>query len=182
MCSETSQCNQFAAWWLFGGTSAPQPGLAAPGANQNLVRVHSVNDRIDGFKTGIWAIAARRFLTASGPVSDNRIELELGGTRIQTAGEGAADLELLGAFSAPEADSSQEFSPGDRNILHVLMHEVSGSAAPRANSYTDVFGPELKSNFGTGNRLEFAGSLEEFTRSNSSLSPAPPAEFFLDQP
>ena len=53
---------EYPAWWLFGGTSAPQPGLAARGANQNLVRVHSVNDRIDGFKTGIWAVAARRFI------------------------------------------------------------------------------------------------------------------------
>jgi len=112
MCApEVTQCNQFAAWWLFGGTSAPH-GLAAPGANHNLVRVHSVNDRIDGFKTGIWAVAARRFLTTSGPVSDNRIELELQGTRIQTAGEGAADLDLLGALSAADEDGSQEFFAG----------------------------------------------------------------------
>jgi hypothetical protein len=172
---------EYPAWWLFGGTSAPQPA-GAPGANHNLVRVHSVNDRINGYKTGIWAVAARRFLTASGPVSDNRIELELTGTRIQTAGEGAADLDLLGAFSAAEDDGNQEFLPGDRNIVHVLIRDVVGSPALRANRYTAVLGPKLDSNLGSGSRVEFEGTLEEFTRSNPGLSPAPPADYFLDQP
>jgi hypothetical protein len=173
---------EYPAWWLFGGTSAPAPGLSAPGANHNLVHVHSVNDRIDGFKTGIWAVAARRFLTASGPVSDNRIELELQGTRIRTTGEGAADLELLGAFSAAEDDGNQEFLPGDRNIVHVLIRDAVGSSSPRANRYADVLGPKLDSNLGTGNRVEVEGSLEEFTYTNSGFSPAPPAEYFLDKP
>jgi hypothetical protein len=170
------------AWRLFGGTSAHLPGLAVPGANHNLVRVHSVNDRIDGFQTGISAAAARRWLTASGPVSDNRIELELKGTRIRTTGEGAADLELLGALSAAEDDGNQEFLPGDRNILHVLIRNSVGSFSPRTNGYTAVLGPKLVSNLGTGNRVEFEGSLEEFTQSNPGLSPAPPAEYFLDKP
>jgi hypothetical protein len=171
---------EFSAWRLFGGTSAHLPGVAAPGANHNLVRVHSVNDRIDGFQTGISAAAARRWLTASGPVSDNRIELELKGTSIRTTGEGAADLELLGAFSAPEDDGNQEFLPGDRNLLHVLVRDAAGSSSPRANLYADVFGPKLESNLGSGNRVEFEGSLEEFTHSNAGLIPPPPAEFFLD--
>jgi len=181
VCPGSNPCNQSAAWWLFGGTSAPH-GFAASGANHNLVRVHSVNDRIDGFKTGIWAVAARRWLSTSGPVSDNRIELELQGIRIQTAGEGAADLDLLGAFSAPEADGSQEFSPGDRNILRVLIRDAVGSSSPRANRFAYVVGPELEKNLGTGNRVEFAGSLEEFTHSNLGFSPAPPAAYFLEKP
>jgi hypothetical protein len=62
------------------------------------------------------------------------------------------------------------------------MRDVTGSSAVRANSYTDVFGPELATHRGNGNRLEFAGSLAESARSNSGLSPAPPAEYFLDRP
>lgn len=168
------------AWGIYGGSSSHIPGLSAPGASFNVARIISDHDRITGFKTGIRAIGARRWNSASGPLTDNRLELELHGMHIQTEGEGAADLVFQGAVSDLELDDNREFPPGDRNILRVLMRDVAGSSAPRANSYADVFGPELEANRGSGNRLEFSGSLEEFTQSNQSLSPAPPAEFFRD--
>ena len=170
------------AWRVYGGSSSHIPGLSAPGANFNVARITSDHDRITGFKTGIRATGARRWQTASGPVSDNRLEMELRGTHIRTEGEGAADLVLQGALSDPEFADNREFTPGDRNILRVRIHDVTGSSAQRANSYADVFGPELATNRGNGNRLEIAGSLEEFTQSNAGLSPAPPAEYFLDAP
>jgi len=170
------------AWRIYGGSSSHIPGLAAPGASFNVARISSDHDVITGFRTGIRATAGRRWKTASGPLTDNRLELELHGTRIQTDGEGAADLVLQGAMSDLEQDDSREFLPGDRNVLLVLMRDVKGSPAPRANSYAAVFGPELESNRGSGNRLEFVGNLEEFNQSNKSLSPAPPAEFFRDNP
>ncbi len=169
------------AWRVYGGSSSHIPGLASPGASFNVARIISDHDRITGFKTGIRASGARRWKSASGPLTDNRLEMELRGTLIQTEGEGAADLILQGALSDLEFDDNREFPPGDRNILSVFMRDVTGSSEPRANSYADVFGPELEANRGTGNRLELAGSLEEFTQSNASLSPAPPAEYFRDE-
>ncbi len=102
--------------------------------------------------------------------------------RIRTEGEGAADLVLQGALSEPESSDSPEFSVGDRNTLSVLVHNLTGSGSPRENLYANVSGPVLESNQGSHNRLEFSGSLEEFTRSNPGFSPAPPAEYFLDKP
>ena len=169
------------AWWVFGGSTAPLPGLAAPGASNNRLRIFSVNDRIEGFKFGIFAVAARRWLKLSGPVSDNRLELELDGTRIRTEGEGAADLVLQGALSAPESSGNQEFPVGDRNTLSVLAHNLTGSGSPRENLFANVSGPVLESNQGSDNRLEFIGGLEEFTHSNSGFLPAPPAEYFPDE-
>lgn len=170
------------AWRVYGGSSSHVPGLASPGSSFNVAHIISDHDRIIGFKVGIRATGGRRWQSASGPLKDNRLELELRGTQIQTEGEGAADLVLQGAMSDLEFDDNREFPAGDRNVLRVLMHGVTGSSAPRANTYADVFGPELESNRGSGNRLEFAGSLAGFEQSNTGITPAPPAEFFLDQP
>jgi len=66
--------------------------------------------------------------------------------------------------------AARNFSPGDRNILHVLIRDAVGSSSPRGNRYANVSGPELETNLGTGNRLEFEGSQQEFTQSNSGFS------------
>ncbi|HLF30932.1 MAG TPA: hypothetical protein VI566_07880, partial [Xanthomonadales bacterium] len=42
-------------WRVIGGSSSHLADLGAPGANHNLVRIKSVNDRIEGFKIGILA-------------------------------------------------------------------------------------------------------------------------------
>jgi len=169
-------------WRLFGGSSAHLPGLAAPGARFNVMHFQSNNDRIEGFRTGVMATAGRRWLTASGPVSDNRLELDLNGLQIRSDGDGAADLVLYGALSDSAPDSGPEFAPGDRNVLHVLIRDSGGSPGIRANRYADVAGPALQANQGAGNRLEFAGSAEEYVRSNEGFAPGPPMEFFQETP
>jgi hypothetical protein len=169
-------------WRLFGGSSSHIPGLAAPGARFNVMRFQSINDRIEGFRTGVMATAGRRWMTASGPVSDNRLELDLNGLQIRSEGDGAADLVLYGALSDTAPDSGPEFSPGDRNVLHVQIRGARGSTGIRANRYANVAGPALESNQGAGNRLEFAGSAEEFARSNTGFNPEPPLEFFQETP
>jgi hypothetical protein len=168
------------AWRVIGGGSAHIPGLAAPGASFNLAKVHSVDDRIEGINVGILAAAGRRWLSASGPVSDNRVDLDLTGTRIRTEGEDAADFLLQGTLSEEAAGVGREFPVGDRNVLRVSMRGVTGSPAERANRYADVYGPSKPAEQGSGNRLEFPGTAAEFVHTNSSVLPAPPAEFFTD--
>jgi hypothetical protein len=165
-------------WRIIGGSSAHIPGLASPGASFNVTRVHSVDDRIEGFKVGILAAAGRRWLGASGPVSDNRVELDLIGTRIRTEGEDAADFALQGTLSEDAPGIGREFPAGDRNVLHVCMGGVTGSAADRTNRYTNVYGPSRQADQGTDNRLEIAGTTAEFAGANTGISAAPPAEFF----
>ncbi len=166
------------AWRVIGGSSAHIPGLASPGASSNVTRVHSVDDRIEGINVGILASAGRRWLGASGPVSDNRVDLDLTGTRIRTEGEHAADFLLQGTLSEDAPGVGREFAAGDRNIVRVVMRGVTGSPAKRTNRYADVYGPSRQADQGSGNRLEFAGTLAGFAVSNPGISPAPPAEFF----
>lgn len=166
------------AWRVIGGSSAHVPELAAPGASFNVAKVHSVDDRIEGIKVGILASAGRRWLGASGPVSDNRVDLDLTGTRIRTEGEDAADFLLQGTLSEEANGVGRQFAAGDRNIVRVIMRGVTGSPAERANRYTDVYGPSRQTDQGSGNRLEFAGTLAGFAIANPGISPAPPAEFF----
>jgi len=167
-------------WQVMGGSSAHIPGLASSGASFNTARVNSVDDRIEGFRIGILAAAGRRWLGSSGPVSDNRLDLDLEGLRIRTDGADAADFEMQGARSEPADDVGREFPAGDRNELHVTMNGVTGSPTKRDNKYSDAFGPSLEENRGTGNRLEIAGAPSGFARANSSISAAPPAVFFAD--
>lgn len=165
-------------WRVIGGSSAHIPGLASPGASFNQTRVQSVDDRIEGFKVGILAAAGRRWLSASGPVSDNRVELELTGTRIRTEGQDSADFLLQGTLSEEAPDVGREFPAGDRNVLRIRMQGVAGSPTERANRYIDVYGPSAPADRGAGNRLEFAGKAADFAGANMSISLAPPAEFF----
>jgi hypothetical protein len=165
-------------WQVMGGSSAHIPDLASAGASFNTARVHSVDDRIEGFRIGIVAAAGRRWLDSSGPVSDNRLDLDLEGLRIRTEGADAADLEMQGARSEAAQDIGREFPAGDRNTLHVRMHGVTGSPTSRANQYDDAFGPSLQADCGTGNRLEIAGTPADFARVNTNISAAPPVAFF----
>ncbi len=166
------------AWRVIGGSSAHVPGLAAPGASFNVAKVHSVDDRIEGVRVGILASAGRRWLGASGPVSDNHVDLDLTGTRIRTEGDEAADFALQGTLSEEANGVGREFAAGDRNIVRAVMRGVTASPAQRANRYADVYGPSRPADQGSGNRLEFAGTLAGFAVANPGISPAPPAEFF----
>ena len=161
------------AWAIIGGSSVPVAGFVAPGASGNVNRFTSVGDRIDGFRMGIFAAAARRQNLTSDENSDNVVDLRMTELRIRTTGSGAADLILHGA----RAENGQ-YTPGNNNVLRVTMIGVTGSGT-RANSYAHEQGPAGPQNLGTGNRLEIRSSKFVFGLLNPGIVPAPAAEFFL---
>jgi hypothetical protein len=169
-------------WHLVGaGTSPHIPELSGQGAARNRLRMNSVDDRIEAFKVGVQAAAARRLGTGSEPLNDNHVELEMRGTRIITAGAGAADLILRGTVSQIEQEQGPaDFPAGNRNVLRIEFNGVRGSGA-RSNIYADVVGPSGPGNSGTGNRLEFEGDREAFLESNRHLDPSPPGRFFASE-
>jgi hypothetical protein len=170
-------------WLLLGGSTSPhflEAGI--PGAARTTLRVESKDDRIEGFRQGIQAAAARRIGGQSSLLADNRVELRLHGTRIRSDGEGAADLVLQGAMSEIEqAEGPGEFPAGNRNVLRVVMEDVSGSGE-RRNVYADVVGPTRPENQGVGNRLEVTGDPTSCGRSNGGINPLPEAQFFVGAP
>ncbi len=167
------------AWNLAGGSGVPAP-IQIGATSRNALRVHSQGDRIDAFTMGILATGGRRFfaLPTAGPVTDNSIDLELIGTDISTSSCGSSvvtDFRLAGALV-----TNASLTPGDGNTVHAVMRNVSGSGT-RTNFYADVLGPAgpLAPQYqGTGNRLEIAGSLQAFQRTNANIAPLPGAEFF----
>jgi hypothetical protein len=166
-------------WLLLGGSTSPhflEPGI--PGAARAALSVDSTDDRIEGFREGIQAVAARRIGARSSLLVGNRLDLRLRGTRIRTTGDGAADLVLHGAASETgQAEGPGEFPAGDGNVLRVRMEGASGSGA-RRNVYGHVAGPTRTGNQGTGNRLEIDGDASSFELSNPDLDPPPAAGFF----
>lgn len=168
-----------AGWFLIGGSTSPHYVEAGiPGASGVSLRFDSKGDRIEGFDAGVWAAAARRIGPASSPLSDNRLELRLEGTRISSVGEAAADLLLRGAVSeAVPFVEPGEFAAGDRNVLHASLNDVAGSGVTR-NRYAHVEGPVQPANAGAGNRLVVEGTPEQFRRSNRAIEPEPAAVLF----
>lgn len=167
-----------AGWLLIGGSTPAhylEPGI--PGASGNLLLMDSTDDRIDGFRSAIEVAAARRLGAQSSPLSDNRVELRLQGTRIAGPREGA-DLVLRGAWSESEPwRTPGEFPAGDRNVLAVTLRDVTGSGRA-GNVYADIDGPVQPANAGIGNRLIIEGTPEQFRQSNRGIEPEPAARFF----
>ena len=169
-------------WNLTGGSGPPVPlPVPVPETARNLLHVHSVNDRIERFTTGILATGSRRFfpLPSAGPSTDNQVDLELLGARISTppcAGAPTTDISLAGAFAGAEG-----LVPGDGNGLRAVVRGVTGSGS-RSNQYAHAQGPsgslpaELR---GQDNRLEIVGTLAAFGRTNRRIDPAPEAEHFI---
>jgi hypothetical protein len=157
-------------WTLFGGADVPSLLVASGSAAFNSLEIHSQDDRIEGFATGISAAGARRFNSLSQPMSSNSVDMDLHGTALATT---TADLRLSGATSLAGD------SPGDDNTLRALVRQGTGSG-PRANQYADSRTPTM-GNLGTGNRLEIIGNANAFDRTNSGFLPAPPPEFFTAQ-
>jgi hypothetical protein len=156
-------------WQLLGGADAPPSPLFVSGASTfNWLHIHSNNDRIEGVAIGIAAIGGRRIRTLSGPISSNRVEMNLLGTRVVTT---TADLRLSGARSLVDG-----VFPDEGNTLHLVVHQASGSG-PRLNVYGDSF-PLPGGSLGAGNRLEIVGNANAFDRTNENFIPAPAAEFF----
>jgi hypothetical protein len=155
-------------WQLLGGADAPSPLFVSEASTFNSLEIHSNRDRIEGVAIGITAVGGRRIAPASGPISSNRVEMSLLGTRVVTT---TADLRLSGARSLVDG-----VFPDAGNTLHLVVHQASGSG-PRANLYVDAATPSSGS-LGAGNRLEIAGNAKAFDRTNDDFIPPPPAEFF----
>jgi len=145
--------------WHLVGASTPPHMQEAPGQGgaRNTLRMISRDDRIEGFRVGIQAAAARRLGLTSEPLDDNRVEIDLQGTRIVTAGDAAADLVVRATVSEIEQEKApMELAAGDRNVLRLQMSGVTGSDHGR-NVFADVVGPRDPANFGTGNQLQVVG-------------------------
>jgi hypothetical protein len=154
-------------WQLFAGADAPVAGIVSQASTFNTLQMHSIDDTLAGFATGIVAAGARRINALSGPISSNRVELNLHGTQLQTT---TVDLRLVGATTLLNV------STGDDNTAHVLIRHATGSGA-RANRYAHSQIPAT-GNPGTGNRLEIVGNANAFDQTNQNFVPPPPAEFF----
>ena len=154
-------------WALFAGADAPVGVSAA--STFNSLQIHSKNDTIEGFATGIAAAGGRRFGALSGPISSNRMDMNLHGTRIVTT---TADLRLSGGRSLVSG-----VFPDEGNTLHVVVHQARGSG-PRANVYVDAATAPPGGSLGAGNRLEIVGNANAFDQTNENFIPPPPAEFF----
>ncbi len=185
-------------WNFTGGSGAPIP-LTLPETTRNTLRVHSVDDRIDGFTTGVLATGSRRFFAAplNAAPTRNHIELQLIGTKISTPscsstdkGDGyttdlpvaelvaVRDLELVGAWTRKSG-----IAAGDGNTLRVELRGVTGSGT-RANRFANVGSSSepLSTQFqGTGNRLQLVGDPQSFAQNNRGINPAPDSRFFSSQ-
>ena len=156
-----------AGWQLIGGADAPIAGIVSEASTFNTLQMHSIDDTVAGFATGIVALGGRRMNALSGPISSNRVELNLHGTRLQTT---TVDLRLVGAATLLNV------STGDDNTAHVVIHQATGSGA-RANRYAHSQIP-VNGIPGIGNRLEIVGNANAFDQTNHNFLPPPPAEFF----
>jgi hypothetical protein len=154
-------------WQLFAGADAPIPSIVSQASTFNTLQMHSIDDTLAGFATGIVAAGGRRINALSGTISSNRVELNLHGTRLQTT---TADLRLSGATTGLSV------STGDDNTAHVLLVHATGSGV-RANRYAHSSIP-LPGSPGIGNRLEIFGNANAFDQTNDNFVPPPPAEFF----
>lgn len=153
---------------VYGAAGFPTPGLNVESITHNSVRLHSVDDRIEGFANAIVARGASRPLASSSEISSNSAILELYGTRLISTG---ADLNLAGAGSLVPGTW-----PDAANVLRVLAHGVTGSGH-RNNFYGNVAGPPGTA-FGEANRLEMIGTYQAFTSTNVGIIPLPPEAFF----
>jgi len=159
-------------WSLIGGADTPPATslLGSQAATFNSLGIHSIDDTIAGFASGIVASGGRRINALSENISSNRVDLNLHGTLLQTT---TVDLRLSGASSLPQALG---VSTGDDNTVHVVLTQVTGSGA-RANQYAHSATPPL-GDPGIGNRLEIVGNANAFDQTNQNIAPPPPAEFF----
>ncbi|CAN5327817.1 hypothetical protein BH23GEM2_BH23GEM2_20540 [soil metagenome] len=196
----TDPCSPRVSGWNFtGGSGAPIP-IQLPATTRNTLRVRSVDDRIEGFTTAVFATGSRRFYDAplNAAPSDNHIDLQLIGTTISTpvcadvggragmkdvttgiavAGLGAtSDLLLTGARVENSA-----LAAGDRNTIRLELRGVTGSGQ-RSNRYINaggVFGELTGQLRGHGNRIEVVGDPQIFGRTNRRIEPPPGPEFFI---
>ncbi len=176
-----NQCApQRLGWNAQGGSGVPVP-LQIAATERNTLRIHSVDDRIEGFTTAVSAAGGRRFFGApiAEPTTDNSVDLQLIGTGIATPSCGGASFVADFRLAAATVTGTS-LVPGDGNTLRAVIRGVTGSGS-RANVYADVLGstgPVSPAIQGTGNRLEIGGSPQAFAQTNSAIDPAPAPQFF----
>jgi hypothetical protein len=161
--------SRFTGLQVYGGAGLPVPGLSVEPTTNNTVRLHSVDDRIEGFVNAIVARGASRPIASSSAISFNSAILEFHGTTLNSS---STDLSLAGTASLVAGTW-----PDAGNVLSVLVQGVTGSGQ-RNNVYSNVVGPPTTA-FGDANRLEMIGTLDAFTNINVGIVPLPPEEFFL---
>jgi hypothetical protein len=154
------------AWQIIGGSDPPPAVPAGPdsSSDSNSARVESRDDQIKDFELGILAVGGRRLSSGGRGCSHNEVKLDLLNMTLDTKPQGA-DFVFVGARSGMEL-----FSAGDGNIVHARIQQTQGSGGGR-NLYADSQG------FGTGNKLIFVGTRDQFMDSNDAIE-APSAEFF----
>jgi len=150
-------------WFLSGGSTAVIPDIVSEASTSNSLRVHSTDDRIEGFGQAIFGVGGQRVIDTSEPISDNSLELNLQGTHLQSRG---ADLGLFAGFSFVPG-----VAPGDGNVVRLNMRQAQGSG-PRDNFYAN------SPDGGEGNRLVVVGSPNAFDHTNQGIDPRPPDDFF----
>ena len=158
-------------WSLFGGATAPVPGLASKASTFNALEIHSNDDTIDGFAAGVSANGGFRPNAISESASSNCVDMDVHGLTLQTT---TADFVLFGANSVVDG-----YSAGDGNTVRLLLRKATGSG-PRANQYADSWTPSGVG-LGVGNALWITGSERAFVRSNDDVDPIPPSEFFTEK-
>jgi hypothetical protein len=158
--------NAGAGWQLTGGSGPPVSFLHVGTTSDTELDMHSVNDRLEGFWVGIYAVGGRRNFVSgiSGPTNDCRTIIDMQGTRMTSI---FVDVWLFGVES-----EAMDLDPGDHNMLHVSMRDVQSASVGVENLYGRAMGVDADGNFapldspfdGTGNRLE--GDLTPFARGN----------------
>jgi len=146
------------------GASGNPSGAAVPASISNSLSLHSIDDRIEGFVTGILAVGGRRYAAAAGPVNGNTLDLKLEGTQI------TATNWALRLFGAKTEAGSASVAAGDDNILNALLRGVT-TTSPLPNQFADTgapgtAGPGDPALAGIGNSLEFIGNRNAFEQTN----------------
>ena len=165
------------AWMVFGGSSPHLNAPDIPGARDNLLTMASTGDRIEGFRVGILAAGARRRIEGSGPLQDNRAELELRDLTIVAPDASAVGVSLHGALSGTGMDDGAEFPTGERNVLEVRMSSVRFDGTPGRNRYSATFGDAPDDPTASTNRLVMEGTAAGFAIANPGFAPPPPGSF-----
>lgn len=150
-----------------GGLTPNTANVSFGSPAENRVDVQSLQDRIEGFATAIYAAGGRRSTPLVPSVRGNRVELSVHGATLRSTNR---DFMLVGAESFAPATGTDP-----NNSVRLLLTNTTGSGA-RAN----VYGHGTAN--GTGNRLEVVGNSTSFTQTHQEILPAPGSEFFMSNP
>lgn len=169
-------------WMVFGGSSPHLNAPEIPGPERNTLVVTSTGDRIEGFRIGILAAGARRRIEASGPLSDNRADLELRDLTIAVPDASATGVALHGAVSGTGLAAGPAFPAGEHNELHLQMQSVRYEGTPGQNRYSANFSGDPVDPAAATNRLVVDGTADQFATENPGFAAPPPGDFAAPAP